>query len=142
MGTRAIYIFEDDNEEVAVYKHYDNYPRGAVEFIEEAKAYAWVFPRFEADEFAAAFVAANKNAKGGEVRLVSYKYEDRHALMEDYGCNDYYYVISYEPHHGDLWVEIWQMRYDMDSSDSYRVLIDVLTHTQMKEKYCERAVAV
>ena len=61
MGTRAIYIFEDENEEVWAYKHYDNYPRGAANFIEEAKAYAWPFPRFEADEFAAAFVAANKN---------------------------------------------------------------------------------
>ena len=40
MGTRAIYIFEDDNEEVAAYKHYDGYRRAA-DFIEEAKAYAW-----------------------------------------------------------------------------------------------------
>lgn len=142
MGTRAIYIFEDAQDEVAVYKHYDNYPSGAACFIEEAKEYAWAFPRFEADEFAAAFVAANKPKKGGEIRLVSYKYEDRHALVEDYGWNDYYYVISYEPHHKDLWIEVWQLRYDMDSSDSDWVLIDELTHTQMKEKYCERAVAV
>lgn len=142
MGTRAIYIFESANEEVAVYKHYDNYPQGAVDFIEKAKAYAWAFPRFEADEFAAAFVAANKNRKGGEVRLVSYIYEDRHALMEDYGWNDYYYVISYEPHHKDLWIEVWQLRYDMDSSDSDWVLTDELTHTEMKEKYGERTIAV
>ena len=75
MGTRAIYIFEDDHEEVHVYKHYDNYPQGAVDFIENAKEYAWELPRFEADEFAAAFVAANKNRKGGEVRLVNARFK-------------------------------------------------------------------
>ena len=53
MGTRAIYVFEDENEEVYVYKHYDNYPQGAVDFIEKAKEFAWELPRFEADEFAA-----------------------------------------------------------------------------------------
>jgi hypothetical protein len=71
MGTRAIYQFtdlEDTDDQCFVYKHYDNYPQGAVDFIENAKAYAWEFPRFEADEFASAFVAANKNPKGGEVQ--------------------------------------------------------------------------
>jgi len=135
MGTRAVYIFEDAHGEVAVYKHYDNYPQGAVDFIEEAKAYAWGLPRFEADEFAAAFVAANKNPKGGEVRLVGNSYKDRDAMIEDYGWNDYYYVISYEPHHKDLWIEIWERR------DEW-VKIDELSHAQMKEKYRERAIAV
>ena len=135
MGTRAIYIFEDDNEEVAAYKHYDGYPQGAADFIEDAKEYAWAFPRFEADEFAAAFVAANKNPKGGEVRLINALFKDREEMLDAHEWNDYYYVISYQPHHRDLWVEIWQMR------DEW-VLIDELTHTEMKEKYCERAVAV
>lgn len=135
MGTRAIYIFEDEQDSIAVYKHYDGYPRGAADFIEEAKEYAWAFPRFEADEFAAAFVAANKNPKGGEVRLVNNYYKDRDAVVADHTFTDYYYVISYEPHHNDLWVEIREMR------DEW-VLIDELTHTEMKEKYCERAVAV
>mgnify|MGYP003130566871 len=137
MGTRAIYIFEDEHEEVWAYKHYDNYPRGAANFIEDAKEYAWEFPRFEADEFAAAFVAANKNPKGGEVRLINALFKDRDEMLEAHEWNDYYYVISYQPHHRDLWVEIWQMR------DTWNwVLMDELTHTQMKEKYCERAVAV
>ena len=135
MGTRAIYIFEDEHEEVWAYKHYDNYPRGAADFIEDAKEYAWAFPRFEADEFAAAFVAANKNPRGGEVRLIHALFKDREEMLDAHEWNDYYYVISYQPHHRDLWVEIWQMR------DEW-VLIDELTHTQMKEKYCERAVAV
>ena len=38
MGTRAIYQFRDGDDECYVYKHYDNYPQGAVHFIEEAKS--------------------------------------------------------------------------------------------------------
>ena len=119
MGTRAIYIFEDDHNgllegEVHVYKHYDNYPSGAVDFIENAKEFAWELPRFEADEFAAAFVAANKNRKGGEVRLVNARFKDRDAMLEANHWCDYHYVISYQSNHEDLWIEIWDSRYDMD----------------------------
>ncbi len=141
MGTRAIYIFEDEHEEVHVYKHYDNYPQGAVDFIENAKEFAWELPRFEADEFAAAFVAANKNRKGGEVRLVNARFKDRDEMLEANHWCDYHYVIS-KHNSQDLWVEIWDSRYDMDSDDTAWVLIDELTHTEMKEKYGERAIAV
>ena len=141
MGTRAIYIFEDEHEEVHVYKHYDNYPQGAVDFIENAKEFAWELPRFEADEFAAAFVAANKNRKGGEVRLVNARFKDRDEMLEANHWCDYHYVIS-KHNSQDLWVEIWDSRYDMDSDDTAWVLIDELTHTDMKEKYGERAIAV
>ena len=41
---------------MTVYKHSD----GAVCWINKALEHAWPLPRFEADEFAAAFVAANK----------------------------------------------------------------------------------
>jgi hypothetical protein len=141
MGTRAIYIFEDEHEEVHVYKHYDNYPQGAVDFIENAKEFAWGLPRFEADEFAAAFVAANKNRKGGEVRLVNARFKDREEMLEANDWCDYYYVISYQSDHEDLWIEI----YDRQHVDKYTydwVLMDELTHTEMKEKYGERAIAV
>lgn len=140
MGTRAIYIFEDEHEEVHVYKHYDNYPQGAVDFIENAKEFAWGLPRFEADEFAAAFVAANKNRKGGEVRLVNARFKDRDEMLEANHWCDYHYVIS-KHNSQDLWVEI----YDRQHVDKYTydwVLIDELTHTEMKEKYGERAIAV
>lgn len=142
MGTRAIYIFEDDNEEVAAYKHYDGYPQGAADFIEEAKAYAWELPRFEADEFAAAFVAANKDRKGGGVRLIHNYYKDRDELVDDHGWCDYYYVIS-KHNSRDLWVQVFESRYQGGKNWTPEwVLIDELTHTEMKEKYCERAVAV
>lgn len=68
MSTRAIYTFEDDRNTAHVYKHHDGYPSGAADAIAKALPYAWQLPRFEADEFAAAFVAGNKEGDGG-VRL-------------------------------------------------------------------------
>lgn len=62
MSTRAIYsFFGDDDAPRHVYKHSDGYPTGAAEAIENALEFAWPLPRYENDEFAAAFVAANKS---------------------------------------------------------------------------------
>lgn len=89
MSTRAVYTFIDDMGTHHVYKHHDGYPRGAVEWITAALPYAWPLPRFEADDFAAAFVAANKEGvkpgdppmyQGGGVRL-THGY-DRHGDLE------------------------------------------------------------
>jgi len=140
MGTRAIYIFEDEHEEVHVYKHYDNYPEGAVDFIENAKEFAWELPRFEADEFAASFVAANKDRRGGGVRLVNARFKDRDEMLEANDWCDYHYVIS-KHNSQDLWIEIWESRPDKMNGATW-VLIDELTHTEMKEKYGERAIAI
>ena len=62
MSTRALYTFRsgDGSEEHHVYVHSDGYPTGAADKIVSALEYAWPLPRYEADEFAAAFVAANK----------------------------------------------------------------------------------
>ena len=60
MSTRAIYSFTDQIATYHVYKHHDGYPEGAAEAIGNAIPNAWQLPRFEADEFAAAFVASNK----------------------------------------------------------------------------------
>lgn len=66
MSTRAIYTFREPRpfdgcpDSYHVYKHHDGYPEGAVTFIRAALDHAWILPRFEADDFAAAFVAANK----------------------------------------------------------------------------------
>jgi hypothetical protein len=62
-------VFRDSGETHVVYKHHDGYPSGAIQWIAAARALAWPFPRFEADEFGAAFIAANKNGPGS-VRLV------------------------------------------------------------------------
>lgn len=65
MSTRAVYTFIgcaefDRGERHHVYKHCDGYPSGAADAIAAAIPLAWPLPRFEADEFAAAFVAGNK----------------------------------------------------------------------------------
>jgi len=70
MGTRATYSFDDGDQIFHVYKHWDGYPEGAVEFIEAALKSSWKLPQFEADEFAASFVAANKTGQGGDIRLL------------------------------------------------------------------------
>jgi hypothetical protein len=63
MSTRAVYSFFDSEGPAAahVYKHSDGYPSGAIQAIEAALEYAWKLPRYEADEFAAAFAAGNKS---------------------------------------------------------------------------------
>ena len=85
MGTRAVYTFKSHGEAFHVYKHWDNQPICAAEFISAAIWKAWDLPRFEADEFAAGFIAANKD-KGGDIRLIK---SPRH-------CGDaaYFYEIT------------------------------------------------
>lgn len=60
MSTRAIYSFETEYGVVHVYKQHDGYPTGAADALKAAQAFAWPLPRYEGDDFAAAFVAANK----------------------------------------------------------------------------------
>jgi hypothetical protein len=64
MSTRALYTFKGENaaDTWNVYKHHDGYPTGAAETLQNTlKYYAWALPRYEADEFAAAFCAAGKS---------------------------------------------------------------------------------
>lgn len=73
MSTRGCYRFTDEHGSFTVYKHHDNYPEGphgGIAAIEAATEFAWPLPRFEADDFAAAFVSANKLA-AGSVRLLN-----------------------------------------------------------------------
>jgi hypothetical protein len=63
MSTRALYTFKGENaaDTWNVYKHHDGYPTGAANVLQNTlKYFAWVLPRYEADEFAAAFCAAGK----------------------------------------------------------------------------------
>lgn len=92
MSTRALFTFADDSGEYHVYKHHDGYPEGesgGVSTIKNALKNAWKLPRFEADEFAAAFVATSKEAEGG-VRLTTGK------TWKDAATSDieYHYVVS------------------------------------------------
>lgn len=74
MGMRALFSFYDRSgniNPVNVFMHHDGDPEGAIEALINAKALAWDFPRFEPDEFAAAFIAANKN-RAGNFRIMPY----------------------------------------------------------------------
>lgn len=62
MSTNGTYKFVDTSCSITVYKHHDNYPSGALGFIEKALEYASKLPRFSALYFCSAFVIANKTA--------------------------------------------------------------------------------
>jgi len=108
MSTRAVYTFKDEHERFAVYKHHDGYPEGAAEFIQKAKALAWPGPRFEAADFAAAFVAANKTSGGGVYLTTNYL---------AHGDLAYHYVISQRM---SLWVDAYERKYDENGEAKYK----------------------
>lgn len=80
MSTRALYTFigDDAADTWNVYKHHDGYPTGAADTLQIAVDwFAWPLPRYEADAFACAFIAAAKCAwlSGGKIdrdRLKAY----------------------------------------------------------------------
>lgn len=116
MGTRAVITFIDEIDTFHVYKHWDGYPSNILDCIEEAKKFAWELPRFEADEFAAAFITATKYPGGGDIRIshgykyhgdLEYRYEVR--VINDeldiqifdavYGIGaDEYGIVGWEKH--------------------------------------------
>jgi hypothetical protein len=85
MGTRTVITFKDAHEEFSVYQHYDGYPSNIIPSIAEAIPYAWVLPRFEARDFGAAYIAANKTGAG-----VIYMTTNADA----HGDLDFKYVVS------------------------------------------------
>lgn len=74
MSTRATIQVSDIDGEHTLYRHHDGYPdteHGVLATLRQALPFAWPLPRFEADEFAAAIVAAWKSNTGpGGIRLV------------------------------------------------------------------------
>ena len=97
MSTRATYEFVDKYNSFTVYKHHDGYPEGGVEWIHAASELAWPLPRFEASEFAAAFVAANKG-RSGDVYLSNGR--------DSHGDTEYHYIVTYEPKSEQLLITI------------------------------------
>ena len=69
--------------------------------IKDAKEFAWDLPRFEAADFAAAFIAANKQRGGGNVYMTT--------SVEAHGDLEYYYTISKEDN--ELKVEVYKADY-------------------------------
>lgn len=117
MGTRGTYKFIDNRNTVSLYKHWDNYPSGALGFIEKALEYSWELPRFEADEFAASFIAANKQKGGGDIRIENLtQYEE------------YNYEISLK--NNELWIFCQQedgQPIFSGSLDNFRLWVKELT---------------
>ena len=99
MSTRACYTFKDKDGAFSVYYHYDGYPANALQMINKAKDSAWQFPRFEADEFAAAFCYVAKDGRPGGARIT----EGPHR----HGDLAYRYDIYFK--NNDLMVKIWQV---------------------------------
>ena len=116
MSTRAVYTFTGSQGDFHVYKHHDGYPYasdgvsegGGLIWIKKAKALAWDLPEFQSDEFAAAFVAANKTRPNrGDVYLT----EDplSHADAE------YWYKIKKATPALDVWVDVYEVDvYEVD----------------------------
>jgi hypothetical protein len=103
MSTRAVYTFKDAYDTSHVYKHHDGYPSGGLEFIALATIYAWPLPRFEAKEFGAAFIRANKDEAGGVYLTSSYK---------NHGDLEYRYQIT--SMNKTLYIEIFKKDYNDD----------------------------
>lgn len=86
MGTHAMIEFKDETESKYVFQHFDGYPDGVIPGIKDAMEFAWHLPRFEADDFSAAFIAANKPKGGGQIRIGS---------KEGIECCDYHYIVNH-----------------------------------------------
>ncbi len=114
MSTRACYTFKDGTDEFHVYKHHDGYPTGAAEHISNALKNAWPLPRFEADEFAAAFVATNKTHDGG-VRLM------HSGKIQEVAPSDIEYRYEIEVAGKDLQITAFETRYWGDKQDETRI---------------------
>lgn len=101
MSTRAKYTFLDSNSKHSVHISWFE-PRKADKYIKNALKKAWELPRFEADEFAAAFVAANKRndgpVQGGGVRLIDPAFEIENDFQYEVSCKD-----------GQIWVKAFYL---------------------------------
>lgn len=115
MSTRAVFVFKDDRGTYAIYKHYDGYPSHALKIIAAAEKKAWPLPRFEADEFGAAFVAAAKHDMGG-VRLLNYDKKET-CFPHDI---EYIYRVTVKSDAADLWVDIYETDVDPWNKPSAR----------------------
>ena len=99
MGTKAAIKFADDNgAQAIVYTQYDGDPQGIQRKILRAidEGLVWDLPRYEADEFAAGFIAANKKYSGG-LRVLS--------TMSDLWC-DFVYVVNFNSDLGEIGVTV------------------------------------
>jgi hypothetical protein len=126
MSTRAVITFIDERDTFHVYKHHDGYPthgfkwlseHGVIAAIRRAMPLAWTLPRFEASEFACAFIAANKT-RGGGLYLTGH--------WNQHGDLDYRYEVRCDCY--DLNVRV----FDMAISSSTPVSEFVLSNEEVE----------
>jgi len=122
MSTRACYTFRDKESAHSVYYHFDGYPSNALRMISKARKSAWQFPRFEADEYAAAFCYTAKDGKRGGAMLS----EGPHR----HGDLDYRYDVWFE--NNDLMVKIWHVDFNNEK------LLDKGNINELELKYVTR----
>lgn len=123
MSTRGLYTFIDNDGQYHVYVHFDNYPEGkygGVSKIRKALNKAWQLPRFEADEFAAAFVASAKTSEGG-VRLTMGENWQQAAPLDI----EYHYTVSEKG--GKLIVQV-----DSVSENNGKWIVQLLKKGELK----------
>lgn len=68
MSTRANIIFQDGRNSIQIYKHAEGYPSAVTLDLRNAMTVAWKLPRYEADDFSAAYVLSTKS-RGGDVYI-------------------------------------------------------------------------
>src|SRR5260221_4757605 len=84
MSTRALYTFIDSDDAWNVYKHCDGSPHSVAQFLQRTvEWFAWKLPRFEADAFAAAFIAAGKS--WDHIDALTAKPKRRAEFLKDWG---------------------------------------------------------
>lgn len=114
MSTRAVVTFEnaEGTEKYHVYTHHDGYAEGTADKFADALNFAWPLPRYEAADFAAAFVAGSKPLKGGSIYFTTGK--DAHGDLE------YWYRVTQAPN-GQLIVEAYQIVWGKLTGHSYGI---------------------
>lgn len=124
MGTRSVFTFKDEDKSFAVYKHWDGYPQGAAEFLTNAIPFSWKLPRYEADEFAAAFIAANKTVGGGDIRLTDH--------VSSHGDLEYHYELTQAPN-GQLIIRASEVEYEYINSHDYQIAFNEIFYGRLKD---------
>jgi hypothetical protein len=76
MSTNAIITFSDEEYSYSIYQQYDGDPKEVAKSLTAALEFAWPLPRFEPEEFAAAYIRANKVRAGGLYLTHKGEYEE------------------------------------------------------------------
>jgi hypothetical protein len=117
MGTRATITFQDkdDPNAITIYTQYDGYPQcpGMGQKLIETLFKAWRLPRYEADEFAAAFVAANKAEQGG-IRILA---DTNPEAWAKWSGIEYRYLVRPGGKTGVLSIACWET----DAEDKWKL---------------------